>query len=50
MNIQTILLSLGLATATAIAVHAENWKLAVTDVEGLERLQFEWGCQLLLLL
>lgn len=43
MTIRTILLSLGLAAATATASFAETWRLAVTDVEGMERLQTEWG-------
>jgi phosphonate transport system substrate-binding protein len=43
MTIKTILLGLGLAAATATASLAETWKLAVTDVEGMERLQTEWG-------
>lgn len=36
-------LAIGLATALAPAAQAETFKLAVTDVEGLERLQTEWG-------
>jgi phosphonate transport system substrate-binding protein len=28
---------------TAFAAAAETWKIAVTDVEGMERLQLEWG-------
>lgn len=36
-------LAIGLATALAPAAQAETYKLAVTDVEGLERLQTEWG-------
>ncbi|PIE09543.1 MAG: phosphonate ABC transporter substrate-binding protein [Rhodobacterales bacterium] len=42
MKFTSILLGLGLATAATLA-NAENWKLAVTDVEGMERLQLEWG-------
>ncbi len=43
MTFKSILLGLGVAATTAFAAHAENWKLAVTDVEGMERLQVEWG-------
>lgn len=43
MKFKSILLGLSLAAASAIAVSAETWKLAVTDVEGMERLQVEWG-------
>ncbi|MEO1292592.1 MAG: PhnD/SsuA/transferrin family substrate-binding protein [Pseudomonadota bacterium] len=43
MNLKTIALSLGLAAATAFSAAAETWKIAVTDVEGMERLQLEWG-------
>jgi phosphonate transport system substrate-binding protein len=32
-----------LAVAGATAALAETWSIAVTDVEGLERLQAEWG-------
>ncbi|NIZ10039.1 PhnD/SsuA/transferrin family substrate-binding protein [Pseudooceanicola sp. HF7] len=43
MKINSVLLGLGLATFTAFGASAETWKLAVTDVEGMERLQTEWG-------
>ena len=43
MKFKSIMLGLGLAAASAVAVAAETWKLAVTDVEGMERLQVEWG-------
>ena len=43
MKLTTLALGLGLATTVATASFAETWKLAVTDVEGLERLQLEWG-------
>lgn len=43
MKFRSFLLGLGLATVTALGAAAENWKLAVTDVEGMERLQLEWG-------
>ena len=43
MKINSILLGLGLATASAIAAPADTWTFAVTDVQGMERLQVEWG-------
>ncbi|GGE16338.1 hypothetical protein GCM10011360_01370 [Primorskyibacter flagellatus] len=43
MRFKTALLGLGLAATTAFAASADTWKLAVTDVEGMERLQTEWG-------
>ncbi|SMR81252.1 phosphonate transport system substrate-binding protein [Aliiroseovarius halocynthiae] len=43
MKLKSVVLGLGLAAASAFAVTAETWKLAVTDVEGMERLQLEWG-------
>jgi phosphonate transport system substrate-binding protein len=43
MKINTLLASLSALALSASAVVAENWKLAVTDVEGMERLQLEWG-------
>lgn len=43
MKIKSVLLGLGLAAVSAVAATAETWKLAVTDVEGMERLQLEWG-------
>lgn len=43
MKLRTILAGAVLATTAAIAAQAETWKLAVTDVEGMERLQTEWG-------
>lgn len=43
MKLKSVVLGLGLAAASAFAVAAETWKLAVTDVEGMERLQLEWG-------
>ncbi len=43
MKFNSLILGLGLATASALGAAAENWKLAVTDVEGMERLQLEWG-------
>jgi len=32
-----------MAVLAATSATAETWKIAVTDVEGLERLQVEWG-------
>ncbi|KUP95071.1 PhnD/SsuA/transferrin family substrate-binding protein [Tritonibacter horizontis] len=43
MTFKSLFLGLGLAAASAFGAAAETWKLAVTDVEGLERLQLEWG-------
>ena len=43
MKFNSLVLGLGLAAATAFGATAETWKLAVTDVEGMERLQLEWG-------
>lgn len=43
MKFKSLILGVGLAAATAVAAAAETWKLAVTDVEGMERLQLEWG-------
>ncbi len=43
MKFHSIITGAVLAVAAAFGAHAETWKLAVTDVEGLERLQLEWG-------
>lgn len=43
MKFKSLILGLGLAAASALAATADTWKLAVTDVEGMERLQTEWG-------
>lgn len=43
MKFKATVLGLGLATVAAFGATAETWKLAVTDVEGMERLQVEWG-------
>lgn len=43
MKFKSVILGLGLASATALSAAAEDWRLAVTDVEGMERLQTEWG-------
>jgi phosphonate transport system substrate-binding protein len=42
MSLKSILLGAALA-ALATTATAETWTIAVTDVEGLERLQAEWG-------
>jgi phosphonate transport system substrate-binding protein len=42
MSIKSLLLA-ATASILASAATAETWRLAVTDVEGLERLQTEWG-------
>jgi phosphonate transport system substrate-binding protein len=38
-----MLLGTAIAVLAATAGAAETWRIAVTDVEGLERLQAEWG-------
>ena len=43
MKFKPLALGLALAAASAFSAAAETWKLAVTDVEGMERLQLEWG-------
>lgn len=43
MNFKSLVLGLGLVAASAFGAVAETWKIAVTDVEGMERLQVEWG-------
>ena len=43
MTFKTLLMGASLAALTASGAAAETWKLAVTDVEGMERLQTEWG-------
>lgn len=43
MNCKSFILGLGLAASSALCAVAETWKIAVTDVEGMERLQVEWG-------
>lgn len=43
MRFRSFVLGLGLAAASTVAAHAETWSIAVTDVEGMERLQLEWG-------
>lgn len=43
MKLNSIVFGIGLAAVSAFGAVAEEWKLAVTDVEGMERLQLEWG-------
>ena len=43
MRIASLVVGAAMSLAAAMSAHAENFKLAVTDVEGLERLQLEWG-------
>lgn len=43
MKLVSLLAGIGLTVATALSAQAETWKIAVTDVEGMERLQVEWG-------
>ena len=43
MKFKSVILGLSMAVTAALPAFAENWKLAVTDVEGMERLQLEWG-------
>jgi phosphonate transport system substrate-binding protein len=43
MKLNSLILGASLAAVSAFAASAEVWKLAVTDVEGMERLQLEWG-------
>lgn len=43
MKSKTIALGVSLATASAFGAAAETWKLAVTDVQGMERMQIEWS-------
>lgn len=43
MTLKSLVLGVCLAATAAIGANAETWRLAVTDVEGMERLQVEWG-------
>ncbi len=43
MKFRSIIAGAALAVAAAVSASAESWKIAVTDVEGLERVQLEWG-------
>ena len=43
MTFKSLVLGASLAALSATSVLAETWNIAVTDVEGMERLQTEWG-------
>lgn len=43
MRIISVVTAVGLSFLAAMSASAETWRLAVTDVEGMERLQTEWG-------
>lgn len=43
MTFKSLVLGVSLAALSAVSTMAETWNLAVTDVEGMERLQTEWG-------
>ncbi|MEL6516926.1 MAG: PhnD/SsuA/transferrin family substrate-binding protein [Pseudomonadota bacterium] len=43
MKFKSIVLGAAIAAISAVSAAAETWRLAVTDVEGMERLQLEWG-------
>ncbi len=43
MNIRSIIVGLSLVVVASLSAKAETWRLAVTDVQGMERLQLEWG-------
>lgn len=43
MSLKSLMFGTALAVIGATAATAETWSIAVTDVEGLERLQAEWG-------
>jgi phosphonate transport system substrate-binding protein len=43
MKFKSIVVGAAIAAVSALSAAAETWKLAVTDVEGMERLQLEWG-------
>ncbi|MEL6680094.1 MAG: PhnD/SsuA/transferrin family substrate-binding protein, partial [Pseudomonadota bacterium] len=43
MTLRSIVAGTALALSTALAAQADGWSIAVTDVEGMERLQLEWG-------
>ena len=43
MKFRTVLAGICVAALSAATAMADTWKLAVTDVEGMERLQLEWG-------
>jgi len=43
MSLKSMMIGTALAVISATATFADTWDIAVTDVEGLERLQAEWG-------
>lgn len=43
MTLKSLMLGSALAVIATTATFAETWSIAVTDVEGMERLQAEWG-------
>lgn len=43
MSLKTLMIGTACAVLGVTAAAAETWSIAVTDVEGLERLQAEWG-------
>lgn len=43
MSLKSLMIGTALAVVSATTALAETWSIAVTDVEGLERLQAEWG-------
>jgi phosphonate transport system substrate-binding protein len=43
MSLKSMMIGTAIAVASATATYAETWSIAVTDVEGMERLQAEWG-------
>lgn len=43
MRLRHLVIGTILAASAALPARAETWNLAVTDVQGLERLQTEWG-------
>ena len=43
MSLKSLLMGTAVSVLGASTLSAETWSIAVTDVEGLERLQAEWG-------
>ena len=43
MSLKSLVLATAVAALSVSSAAAETWSIAVTDVEGLERLQAEWG-------
>ncbi len=43
MSLKSLMIGTAFAVISATTTLAETWSIAVTDVEGLERLQAEWG-------